>query len=358
VAVNPVTNKIYVASYDAGAVTVIDGATNNTTAVTVGSAPTAVAVNWVTNKIYVANSGSNNVTVIDGATNGTTTVTAGTYPAAVTVNPVTNKIYIANQGSRNVTVIDGASYGATTVAPGSTPYAVAANPVTDKIYVALGAAGNVAVITGVPAVNAQVRATFDRLPGDTTAIARPYLTGKGVDRMAPNRTAMMGVGNRVNTAQQIWDWATITSGAGTDSVTWSYNWGADSLVWGENFVCCVPFEDQAATMNNLGLGSAFAGNLDVIPLYRINAAGGVEEKGRSDVHSIGTPTIARGVLFLPPSRLSPRSSLLSTDGRKVIELQPGANDVRSLSPGVYFIKEGLGTRGEGLGKTQKVVVAR
>ena len=31
---------------------------------------------------------------------------------------------------------------------------------------------------------------------------------------------------------------------------------------------------------------------------------------------------------------------------------------RALAPGVYFIREGLGTRGEGLGKTRKVVVTR
>ena len=58
-----------------------------------------MAVNPVTNKIYVANYGSDNVTVIDGATNATTTVTAWTTPSAVAVNPVTNKIYVANGGS-------------------------------------------------------------------------------------------------------------------------------------------------------------------------------------------------------------------------------------------------------------------
>jgi hypothetical protein len=42
----------------------------------------------------------------------------------------------------------------------------------------------------------------------------------------------------------------------------------------------------------------------------------------------------------------------------VSDLQPGANDVRALVPGVYFIREGLGTGGEGLGKTRKVVVTR
>src|SRR5713226_2011332 len=84
-----------------------------------GANPLAAAVNPVTNKIYVANQGSNNVTVIDGA-NPTKTpppppVPAGTNPAGVAVNPVTNKIYVANQGSNNVTVIDGATNATTTV---------------------------------------------------------------------------------------------------------------------------------------------------------------------------------------------------------------------------------------------------
>ena len=50
------------------------------------------------------------------------------------------------------------------------------------------------------------------------------------------------------------------------------------------------------------------------------------------------PTVVRGVLFLPPLLLSAPSSLLSIDGRKVLDLHPGANDVSGLSPGVYFIR--------------------
>jgi len=41
---------------------------------TVGFGPWAVAVNPVTNKVYVANSGANSVSVIDGATFDTTAV--------------------------------------------------------------------------------------------------------------------------------------------------------------------------------------------------------------------------------------------------------------------------------------------
>ena len=85
VAVNPNTNKIYVANTNPdnpSSVTVIDGATNNTTTVNtttvVGEFSVAVAVNSVTNQIYVVNGGG--VTVIDGATNNTTTVPVGTFP--------------------------------------------------------------------------------------------------------------------------------------------------------------------------------------------------------------------------------------------------------------------------------------
>jgi len=280
------------------------------------------------------------VTVIDGATNNTTTVATGSYPKVLAVNPVTNKIYVANQGNRTVTVIDGASNGTTTIAAGSTPYSVAVNPVTNKVYVAIGTANNVQVITDTPVNDAQVRTAFDRLPGDTTALAQPPLTGKGVNRWTPNRTAMIGVGNRVNTGQMSWNWATVTSGAGTDSITCSYNWGADSLVWGENFICCVPFEDQAATTNNLGIGSAFAGNLEVYPVYRINYSGGVEEKGRSEVRTTRLPTIARGVLFMAEGSSTSSSPdwLLDSGGRQVMVLHPGANDVRALAPGVYFVR--------------------
>ena len=107
--------------------TVIDGATNNTTTVAVGDYPNAVAVNPTTNQIYVANCGcygtypAANVTVIDGATNNTLPVAAGSEPIAVAVNPVTNQIYVANHGSNNVTVIDGN-------APWSADFTVVPNP--------------------------------------------------------------------------------------------------------------------------------------------------------------------------------------------------------------------------------------
>ena len=78
-----------------------------TATVSVGKGPLAVAVNPVTNKIYVANFDGDTVTVIDGATNSTATVSVGDHPQAVAVNPETDKIYVVNNRSDSVTVIDG-----------------------------------------------------------------------------------------------------------------------------------------------------------------------------------------------------------------------------------------------------------
>jgi len=148
VAVNPVTNKIYVANFGSANVTVIDGADHSTVTVPAGTTPQAIAVNSVTNKIYVANKDGSNVTVIDGADNSTVTVPAGTEPFAIAVNPVTNKIYVVNLRSNNVTVINGADNTFATVATGSSPVDVAVNPVTNKIYVPNLNNGSVTIING------------------------------------------------------------------------------------------------------------------------------------------------------------------------------------------------------------------
>jgi len=101
------------------------------------------------------------------------------------VNPVTNKIYVVNHDSYNVTVIDGVTNNTALVAAGMRPVAVRVNPVSDKIYVTNWRGDNVTVMAEAPASDVKVRAAFDRLPGDTTSLARPTLTGKGVNRWTP-----------------------------------------------------------------------------------------------------------------------------------------------------------------------------
>jgi YVTN family beta-propeller protein len=132
VAVNPVTNRIYVANGNPNTVTVVNGATNATTNVSVGVSPRAVAVNQVTNKIYVANNTGNNVTIIDGTNNTTTTtVTAGSLPTDIAVNPFTNKVYVSNSSGNSATVITPAPTNAIPLNTAVTP--LSGNTITSAI---------------------------------------------------------------------------------------------------------------------------------------------------------------------------------------------------------------------------------
>lgn len=152
VAVNPITNKIYVTGYWSGCniVTVIDGATNKTTSLTAGYEPFGIAVNQLTNTIYVANNGDDTVTVIDGYTNSPIVLPVGNHPTGIAVNQDTNQIYVANNGDNTVTVIDGdTNTTAWTISVGSQPALVAVNPVTNVIYVSNEGDNTVTVIDGV-----------------------------------------------------------------------------------------------------------------------------------------------------------------------------------------------------------------
>ena len=146
VAVNPVTNKIYVFNQcgnsnncsSNGTVTVIDGATNQTTSIDVDWNPAVILVNTQTNKIYVVNNCGNNsqsadclangtvvpgtVSVIDGATNQVQRVNVGNFAAGLFVNAVSNEAYVVNQADNDISIINGSTLATTTVATGNTTW--------------------------------------------------------------------------------------------------------------------------------------------------------------------------------------------------------------------------------------------
>jgi YVTN family beta-propeller protein len=195
VAVNSVTNKIYVCNYGDNTVTVIDGATNATTTVPVGTSPVAIAVNPTTNMIYVVNQQSNNVTVIDGATNATTTVAVGVDPSSIAVNPVTDKIYVGNYAEVTVTVIDGTTNATTTVTVGtiftinggqSTDY-IAVNTVTNKVYVANFSDNTVAVIDGGTNATSTITVADDPFAIDVNSVTnKVYVACTGLGGLEGN----------------------------------------------------------------------------------------------------------------------------------------------------------------------------
>lgn len=107
-AVNPLTNKIYVANQTGKSVSVIDGSNDTVTATVplgAGASPFAVVVNTATNVVYAVNNGANTVTVINGNDNtiigSPLALGANTNLVAAAVNPVNNTIYVANNGNTN-----------------------------------------------------------------------------------------------------------------------------------------------------------------------------------------------------------------------------------------------------------------
>ena len=79
---------------------------------------------------------------------------------------------------------------------------------------------------------------------------------------------------------------------------------------------------------------------------RLGAVPGIQEISSQQAKRVaGGATIVRGVLYVSGrASSSPRTILLDISGRRVLDLKPGANDVRGLAPGVYFVRETSGVK--------------
>ena len=168
IALNPVTNRIYVAQGNAH-VTVIDGGTNATTRVATGGMPERLVVNTVRNKVYVIDGPhlepirpgqpgtviqeSRDITVIDGATNTTSTVHVGSDIRNLVVNTATGKAYVTGSGPQ-LTVIDGSTDATSTVTAGLSYWAPVVNPTSNKVY--LNTVAGVVVVDGATNATATV----------------------------------------------------------------------------------------------------------------------------------------------------------------------------------------------------------
>jgi YVTN family beta-propeller protein len=120
IAVNAKTGKVYAVAGARDGVTVFQPGKKTPVAITVGKDPVALAVNEVTNRIYVANNGGGSVSVIDGLSDTVSaTVEVGQLPYVLAVNAVTNKVFVSRTFSDVMTVIDGATNAISTSKAGS-----------------------------------------------------------------------------------------------------------------------------------------------------------------------------------------------------------------------------------------------
>src|SRR6478752_3707819 len=125
-AINPITNTIYVANYLSDTISVLDGNNGDKVIsnIRVGKSPAGLAVDLTRNLLYVSNERLNTVSVIDGRTNQVkSNFTVGLSPTGIGINPVTNTIYVTNKDSNTTTVVDGRSnHVVTNIHVGHSPY--------------------------------------------------------------------------------------------------------------------------------------------------------------------------------------------------------------------------------------------
>jgi YVTN family beta-propeller protein len=152
VALNPETGKVYAVDTRRNAVLVFDPRTQSVSSVRVGAGPIAIATNAAINRIYVANFEGGSVSVIDGTNDSVlATLGVGPRPYVVAVNPATNRIYVSNTFSNLITVIDGATNSTTTVKAGSAD-AIGVDSRLDKVYLLGYEDTNLIVLNRVPLV--------------------------------------------------------------------------------------------------------------------------------------------------------------------------------------------------------------
>lgn len=143
-AVNSVTNKLYVAIPEARQIQVIDGFTDQVTQnITIGGEPNAVTLNPYNNRIYVASPETDMIYVIDGLTNEVTAeIQAGPLVGDIAVDAnefggVSSLVFVANQGNSSVSVIDDVKGRviSNVKTEGEAPYGVAIDSMKNRAYV-------------------------------------------------------------------------------------------------------------------------------------------------------------------------------------------------------------------------------
>jgi YVTN family beta-propeller protein len=152
--------RMYVANYDDGTVSVIDTTTNTVIytdpstpeidPITVGGGPRGIAYDSGNERMYVTNNGDNTVSVIDTTTNtviGSPIEVAGN-PQGITYSSTTLDVYVANVIGNTVSVIDTTTNTVigSPIEVGQNPSGIAFDPINDRVYVTNFSGDTVSVI--------------------------------------------------------------------------------------------------------------------------------------------------------------------------------------------------------------------
>lgn len=152
-AVNPATDRVYVADFADGDVRVVQASTLTALgAIPVGGEPTFVEVNAATNRVFTVSHANNKLVVINAATNTVETAqaTGGDGAFGLAINIGLNRAYVGHRTSGDIVTMNGAngwqpiaSQRINACGAGRSPYALAFNPANSRLFVACATGDNV-----------------------------------------------------------------------------------------------------------------------------------------------------------------------------------------------------------------------
>ncbi|MBM3315269.1 hypothetical protein FJY71_05445 [candidate division WOR-3 bacterium] len=254
-------------------------------------------------RVYCADLGGRQVVAVDAAGDSVVAaVPVGGTPAALCLIPAANLICCATAGNDAVAVIDGATNRVVDIVPvGRDPCALLFNPRRNKLY--CSSAGS----------------------EDLTVIDCASMTPLGTIPTGSHPTVMAldSVGDRLYGVRPDGDVVTVIDCLRDTVVA--------SLPVGDYPVALA----YSSTHRRMYVANRAGAGLSVI---RDTVRSGLEGQLASPGQAAAVPAVVRGVLFLPPSQFTVHTSLFDPAGRRVLALSPGANDVHSLSIGVYFVR--------------------
>jgi DNA-binding beta-propeller fold protein YncE len=249
-------------------------------------------------------------------------------------NPHDNKIYGANGNQSNVVITDATTHAILDTVTGIwQPTALVYNEHNNTVYVNSR--------TGTPSSIKMIDGTTNQL-GDSISVAGPTTA------LCYNRYT-----NKLFTEDGGHCWLSVID-CGTNTLLKTI--GVDTAPY-----YCMVWNPP----NN----RVYVGCWTIVPWVSSgisvirDSGGGVEESPKPQAASFKPmATIARGELVLAKGAgtNSSTSWLLDISGRKVLDLQPGTNDVSRLAPGVYFVRSASGVRcdASSVERVSRVVIAR
>jgi DNA-binding beta-propeller fold protein YncE len=334
-------------------VLVVDGLTHSRTGVVAVNDGKYMVWNPASGFLFVSETDDNSVAVIDCRRDSVVDrVRVGREPIWMTLAMPTQKLYVLSSSGRNVTIVDAATCEVLeSVRVGDDLVGGCYNELTGKFYCATS--DGLYVVDGC---GDSVIAVLDLMAMKMVAVDTLVLAGS----RARDPGRLYCIDARGDTEM---GWVEVPGNP--DAIAVSPTSGLVYVACQDNNVVALP-RDGSRVVRDLAVSDApislefggvpprlYVGHFNTTMLYVIrDTAAGIAEHKAEPLFGRLSETICRGVLRLPRK---PEAVLLDITGRKVMDLEPGENDVRHLAPGVYFLRS---AESGGRSAVRKVVIQR